>query len=535
MAAEKEPVTSTDTSTEGTTTKDPDLSDGITISKATLVVKDKAGNVGIVNGLTNNDITKLSDTITMVQNHENSITNLSTDLTSKINSEANTRATADTNLKKSITTNTSNISTLTTNLNTEISDRKSAINTLTATVTDNKTATDKSIATINSSMVNLTTDQTITGTKRFQDIHFKKSNIDTLNPPTSSTTWNTTEFCDKNGRRLVGLAVGHYSDGSISFNMGTSKYIDSTTAYTNLGGVSIVGYNDKTSKLNISTTNAYAPTPSTSSNSTNIATTAWVNTKINSAKVENNSYSEFKVKCQALDIVSTALDETATTATWADLRFYGKKGTRMGYLGMQTTTSGEYTSSFGINRVFSGSTEMQYFNLWNISVDKNKRFLVRIPHIVPVGTILAWSVANKIPAGFLYCNGTAISRTTYVDLFNTIGTTWGSGDNSTTFNIPDLRGRFLEGTTVGKYISAGLPNITGHFGTGGSTPMLWREHTGGAFTNGATFNVEFFGNKNSGNGRTDYLTFYASNSNSIYGSSSTVQPPAAGVDFIIKY
>lgn len=48
---------------------------------------------------------------------------------------------------------------------------------------------------------------------------------------------------------------------------------------------------------------------------------------------------------------------------------------------------------------------------------------------------------NTAPTGWLMCDGSAISRTTYSDLFTVIGTTYGSGDGSTTFNLPDLRGR----------------------------------------------------------------------------------------------
>jgi microcystin-dependent protein len=50
------------------------------------------------------------------------------------------------------------------------------------------------------------------------------------------------------------------------------------------------------------------------------------------------------------------------------------------------------------------------------------------------------------PTGFLACEGQAVSRTTYATLFTAIGTTWGSGDGSTTFNLPDLRGMFVRGT-----------------------------------------------------------------------------------------
>jgi len=62
-----------------------------------------------------------------------------------------------------------------------------------------------------------------------------------------------------------------------------------------------------------------------------------------------------------------------------------------------------------------------------------------------IGAIVPFA-CDSAPTGFLACEGQAISRTTYADLFNVIGTTWGVGDGSTTFNVPDLRGMFLRGS-----------------------------------------------------------------------------------------
>ena len=59
---------------------------------------------------------------------------------------------------------------------------------------------------------------------------------------------------------------------------------------------------------------------------------------------------------------------------------------------------------------------------------------------LPAGVILPYGGAVA-PAGWLLCYGQAISRTTYADLYSAIGTTYGVGDGSTTFNVPDLRGR----------------------------------------------------------------------------------------------
>jgi microcystin-dependent protein len=64
--------------------------------------------------------------------------------------------------------------------------------------------------------------------------------------------------------------------------------------------------------------------------------------------------------------------------------------------------------------------------------------------LIPTGTILPYGGASA-PTGFLLCDGSAVSRTTYATLFGVIGETAGQGDNSTTFNVPDLRGRFLRG------------------------------------------------------------------------------------------
>ena len=65
-------------------------------------------------------------------------------------------------------------------------------------------------------------------------------------------------------------------------------------------------------------------------------------------------------------------------------------------------------------------------------------------YLVPAGFVMAFA-HETIPSGWLECNGAAISRTTYADLFSTIGTYYGIGDGSSTFNIPDLRGQFIRG------------------------------------------------------------------------------------------
>lgn len=78
---------------------------------------------------------------------------------------------------------------------------------------------------------------------------------------------------------------------------------------------------------------------------------------------------------------------------------------------------------------------------------------------------------TSAPTGFLMCDGSAVSRATYAALFSVIGTAFGAGDGSTTFNVPELRGEFIRGLDNGRGVDAGrvrgsgqgdaIRNITG--------------------------------------------------------------------------
>ena len=91
--------------------------------------------------------------------------------------------------------------------------------------------------------------------------------------------------------------------------------------------------------------------------------------------------------------------------------------------------------------------------------------------LTPSGSIIMHG-GSSAPSGYLLCNGSAVSRTTYADLFTVIGTTFGVGDGSTTFNLPDFRGIFPRGAgtngtlgsvggSVGAYQDFAIENIMG--------------------------------------------------------------------------
>lgn len=77
-----------------------------------------------------------------------------------------------------------------------------------------------------------------------------------------------------------------------------------------------------------------------------------------------------------------------------------------------------------------------------------------VQNAVPAGSVQAYA-GPVPPAGWLLCDGSNVSRTTYAKLFAAIGTTWGVGDGSTTFKLPDLRGEFVRGLDQGRGVDTG--------------------------------------------------------------------------------
>ena len=231
-------------------------------------------------------------------------------------------------------------------------------------------------------------------------------------------------------------------------------------------------------------TTAYtrAPTPSTGDNTTKIATTAFVRGQVPASKGGGTK------------LLSTNAN---------------------GVLGESSSTVGSATQPVYLNSgTVTACTESSMLN-------------------VP-GTVVMYT-GTSAPSGWLYCNGAAVSRTTYAALFSAIGTGYGTGNGSSTFNLPDFRNRVPQGgssATDRGNIAAGLPNITGTVHGGKGTTAS------GAFTLGD-------GNVNSGEGNktqghwfsfdaNDGATAWNSNSAGIHGNPTTVQPPAVKVMFIIK-
>ena len=197
-------------------------------------------------------------------------------------------------------------------------------------------------------------------------------------------------------------------------------------------------------------------------------------------------------------------------------------------------THAEYPSSFrltaldGNQQPFQGINELIGRPDGTLHWNGSQVFL-------PVGAVFAYAGSGFAIQGCLLCDGGAVSRKKYARLFAAIGTRYGSGDGSTTFNLPNLMDRFIQGSdSAGTYKEAGLPNITGTFsgilknGADSSDSPDW---------DGAMSKDEKY---SAGNGGGDYRDYYAakfdaSKSNAIYGNSDTVQPPALTMMYYIKY
>lgn len=106
-----------------------------------------------------------------------------------------------------------------------------------------------------------------------------------------------------------------------------------------------------------------------------------------------------------------------------------------------------YTTNYNLAKPAHGDIN------WHIPINGNfdtiDTTMKTISDKIPPGVILMYGAATA-PAGWLECNGDAISRITYSKLFSVIGTTYGSGDGTTTFNLPDLRGEFIRGWDHGR-------------------------------------------------------------------------------------
>ena len=149
---------------------------------------------------------------------------------------------------------------------------------------------------------------------------------------------------------------------------------------------------------------------------------------------------------------------------------------------------------------------------------------------VPTGSVIPFA-GETPPEGFLLCNGQEVSRVTYARLFNVIKEKFGAGDGKTTFQVPNLVEKFIEGTesSVGQTLDAGLPNISAGF-----TAYTYQNGSPSGKIKSTITNSNQV--QSGGGGDRTFVTFSldASRDSNVYGKSNTVQPPAVKMLLIIK-
>lgn len=247
-----------------------------------------------------------------------------------------------------------------------------------------------------------------------------------------------------------------------------------------------------------------------------IATAKLVDRAVTAAKLADNAVATAKIVDKA--VTTAKLADSAVTATQlADDAVTVAKilsGTitfdRLAAAAIATKEEAE-----------AGTSQVKLMTPWAVA----QAIAALIPAAVPTGMILPF-LGTSVPEGYLLCNGSNVSRTTYANLFQVIGTKCGAGDGSTTFTLPNLHRRFAEYTTtpseVGNLVEAGLPNITGTFCEYGIALRYYKSPTG-AFTYGNEQGI-WVGGQDSG-GHHDVI-FSAQKSSAMYGASQIVQPPS---------
>lgn len=166
-------------------------------------------------------------------------------------------------------------------------------------------------------------------------------------------------------------------------------------------------------------------------------------------------------------------------------------------------------------------------NLANGSDPQDAATFGQLSALVPVGMVLDYA-GTTAPTGYLLCYGQAVSRSTYASLFNVIGTNYGAGDGSTTFNLPDLRGRVVAGkddmggtdaTRLSAFWGALARTIGGVFGTASHILTLGQmpKHNHGGNTGAGTPHQH-------GTGFGNYVV----------GAGSGGSVPGAGASFLVN-
>ena len=326
--------------------------------------------------------------------------------------------------------------------------------------------------------VKLSGDQTIAGTKTFS----ASPKVPTAVKGTNSTVAASTAF--------VQTAIGDKANDADVVKL--------------TGNQSIAGEKTFTSSPKV-------PTATAGDNTTKVATTAFVKTAI------DNSVNSVKAVSYGAQTLTDAQKTQART-------------------NIGTTSATDVQSAISNNAV--KFTEAQSLTDAQKQQARSNIGLTENIFSTPIGSYIYFA-GSSVPDHYLLCNGSAVSRTDYADLYAVIGDTYGAGDGSTTFNLPNLIDKFLEGSgTSGTEKTAGLPSIVGSvtiWSQWGNPNVTVGSGAMRATLSSVRLKPESTDQNDGYYSRHTSLSFDASRSSAIYGKSSTVQPPALTALPCIRY
>ena len=287
------------------------------------------------------------------------------------------------------------------------------------------------------------------------------SNLTVVLPTTAKRLWAI--YNATTGAFSLTVKIASGTGVTVAQGKRNLVYTDGTNVYD--------GFNDFES---ISMTGApTAPTAAAGTNTTQIATTAFVNAEIVADRPFEATTANIKMDgAQSVGVLNTVArgDHVHPTDTSrAPLASPSFTGTPAA----PTPATGTRTTQLATTAFVGAESQIA----------------------TPTGSVYTFAGAT-VPTGWLKCNGALLSRTTYAALFAVIGTTYGAGDGSTTFALPDLRGEFVRGFDDARGVDSGralgskqgdaIRNLSGEvrFQTvDGSDQLIWL--SSGVFSHGA--------------------------------------------------
>lgn len=197
----------------------------------------------------------------------------------------------------------------------------------------------------------------------------------------------------------------------------------------------------------------------------NPATYSWEEVEVQAGSVDIDNSTITKNSNDLLQAVATINKNTATGATNT---VYDWVGTTAEYNAQDIENQHPEWVCYITDDISGGTSVYTKAEVDNIAVTKANVATTytktetdnALKALLPPGTVVPWAGINVPPTGYLYCDGSAISRTMYADLFAAIGTYYGAGDGSTTFNIPNYTAYREFSGTISIISNGSIPKYT---------------------------------------------------------------------------